>query len=122
MDFWNTFRPSDVAETLAEGLAFRIEGPIVVSSGGPLATSRVSWESEPVSQTADEAMQAESRSSKTSASDEAIDGLREILATGPVAAAEDSVRRRRMGSQRKPSGGRQRSGGYERRKPPAIQS
>jgi hypothetical protein len=41
-----------------------------------------------VSQTADEAMQAESGSSNTSALDEAIDCLREIVATGPVAAAE----------------------------------
>ena len=72
----------------ATGLAFRIEGVTVASSAGPLATSRVSWESEPVSQTADEAMQAESGSCNPSALDEATDWLREILAAGPVAAAE----------------------------------
>jgi hypothetical protein len=72
----------------ATGLAFHIESATVGSSEGPLATSRVSWESEPVSRTADDAMQAESGTSNTSALDEATDWLREMLATGPVAAAE----------------------------------
>jgi putative DNA primase/helicase len=70
------------------GLSFRIEGATVSSPAGPLATSRVSWESEPVSMTAGEAMQSESVSRTTSALDEAIDWLRKTLADGPVAAPE----------------------------------
>lgn len=72
----------------ATGLAFRITGATVASPAGPLATSCVSWESEPVSMTADEAMQVENGSGNTSALDEATNWLREILGTGPVAAAE----------------------------------
>ncbi|MGA2714167.1 MAG: AAA family ATPase [Bryobacteraceae bacterium] len=70
------------------GLAFRIEGATVAGSGGPLTTSRVSWESEPVTMTADEAMQAESGSPSASALDAAKDWLRETLAHGSVAAEE----------------------------------
>jgi hypothetical protein len=72
----------------ATGLAFRIEGVTISSPTGLLATSRVSWESEPVSITADEAMQVESASGGTSALDAAIDWLRETLADGPTATAE----------------------------------
>ena len=59
----------------ATGLSFRIESATVGSKAGPLATSRVSWDSEPVSMTADDAMQAESGRGCTSALDEAKDWL-----------------------------------------------
>jgi len=81
----------------APGLAFRIEGATVTSPAGPLETSRVSWESEPVSVTADEAMQAESASGGTSALDTAIEWLRETLADGPVAAKDVFERARAEG-------------------------
>lgn len=72
----------------ATGLAFRIEGTTVASSAGPLTTSRVVWESEPVTMSADEAMQAETAARGASAMDEATDWLCETLAEGPLAAAE----------------------------------
>jgi hypothetical protein len=72
----------------ATGLAFRIEGATVASSAGPLETSRVLWDSEPVPITADEAMQAEGAPGITSALDGAVDWLRKTLADGPVAAEE----------------------------------
>jgi putative DNA primase/helicase len=72
----------------ATGLGFRIEGATISSPAGPLATSRVSWDSEPVSMTADEAMQTEGASSVTSALTGAIEWLRETLAHGPMAAPE----------------------------------
>jgi hypothetical protein len=72
----------------ATGLAFRIEGATVSSQAGPLATSRIVWESEPVTMTADEAIQAEAPSKGASAVDEAADWLREVLSAGPVGADE----------------------------------
>lgn len=72
----------------ATGLAFHIEGVTISSRAGPLETSRVSWRSEPVPMTADEAMQAESASKSASALDLASDWLRETLASGPVAATD----------------------------------
>jgi putative DNA primase/helicase len=71
----------------ATGLAFHIEGATIGSPAGLLETSRVSWESEPVRITADEAMQADS-APKNSALGMAIDWLRETLAGGPVASKE----------------------------------
>lgn len=70
------------------GLAFRIEGVTVSSAAGPLATSRVCWEPDPVCITADEAMQADNAPASTSALEEATEWLRENLARGPVAAEE----------------------------------
>jgi hypothetical protein len=70
------------------GLAFRIEGTTIATAAGPLATSRVLWESEPVPITADEAMQAESAFGSTSALDEASEWLREVLADGSLPAAD----------------------------------
>jgi hypothetical protein len=69
------------------GLAFRIEGASIASGAGRIATSRVSWESAPVTMTADDAMTA-GTPQRTSASDEAVNWLRETLADGPVAAAQ----------------------------------
>jgi len=70
------------------GLAFHIEGATISSPAGPLETSRVLWDSEPVPMTADEAMQAESASGSTSALKAASDWLQETLASGPVAATD----------------------------------
>jgi hypothetical protein len=72
----------------AEGLAFSIETATVPSPAGDLATSRVSWESETVSMTADEAMQAEMRPQNISALAEATEWLQGILADGPVSAVK----------------------------------
>jgi hypothetical protein len=73
----------------ATGLAFCIEGATVESPGGPLQTSRVLWESEPVPMTADEAMQAERGHGEYFGS-----GLGEGLAarnTGPGSIAAEEV-------------------------------
>ncbi len=70
------------------GLAFRIEGVTVASPAGPLGTSRVTWDSEPVTVTADEAMQTETTTEGNSALAEASDWLCETLAEGPKPASE----------------------------------
>jgi hypothetical protein len=71
----------------ATGLAFSIQGATVPSTAGPLATSLVVWEPEPVSITANEAMQAD-MPARTSAVDKAQDWLQQTLADGPVAVEE----------------------------------
>ena len=60
------------------GLAFRIEGAPVQSAAGPLETSLVVWDSEPVSMTADEVMRTQVPE-HGSALREAEEWLREIL-------------------------------------------
>jgi hypothetical protein len=75
----------------AEGLAFSIEAATAPSPAGDLATSRVSWEPETVSMTADEAMQAEATPENTSALSEATEWLEGILANGSVGAAKVSA-------------------------------
>jgi hypothetical protein len=72
----------------ATGLAFCIEGVTVSSAAGDLATSRVVWESEPVSMTADEAIQAESGSRNISAVETAKAWLQDALENGPIAKIE----------------------------------
>jgi len=74
----------------ATGLAYRIEGATVESPAGPLATARVLWESEPVSMTADDVMQAETTQRSSSAVGDASDWLCETLADGPMPANEIS--------------------------------
>jgi hypothetical protein len=71
-----------------EGLAFRIESAIIQSSAGPLSTSRVVWESQSVSVTADEVMQSEMTPQNVSALTEAKEWLEATLADGPVCAAK----------------------------------
>jgi putative DNA primase/helicase len=71
-----------------EGLAFRIEGSAVDSPVGQIQTSRVMWESSPVTVTADEAMQADTTKPRCTAVDEAAEWLREILANGAISASE----------------------------------
>jgi hypothetical protein len=70
------------------GLAFRIEGATASSPAGQLQTSRVMWESEPVTITADEAVQSDATKAKCNAVDEATYWLREILTEGPVPSSE----------------------------------
>jgi putative DNA primase/helicase len=72
----------------ASGLAFRIEAATVPSQAGPLETSRVAWESEPVTLTADEVMAQSSNPEETSALTDAMDWLRDILADGPLSASD----------------------------------
>jgi hypothetical protein len=70
------------------GLAFSIEGATVQSAAGPLQTSLVVWDSEPVTTTADEVMQTQAPE-HGSALREAEEWLRETLSE-PTPAAEIS--------------------------------
>jgi hypothetical protein len=70
------------------GLAFRIEAATVQSPKGPIETSRVMWESTPVTLSADEAMQAVDNGREPSALDKAVDWLRETLADRPLASTD----------------------------------
>ena len=71
-----------------KGLAFHIEPATVQSPAGPLSTSRVMWESQPVSVTADEVMQSEMAPQSASALAEATEWLQGVLADGPVSPAK----------------------------------
>ena len=72
-----------------------LEAATVSSPTGLIETSRVMWESEPVTMTADEAIQAADGSQRrTSALDEAKGWLRAILVDGPVA-ADEAIKRAR---------------------------
>jgi hypothetical protein len=72
---------SNIAEP-AQGLAFSLEQSIV---GEGIVTSKVEWEPEPVSITANEVLAADGGSNRnTLAVDEAEAILRELLADGPV--------------------------------------
>lgn len=73
----------------ATGLAFRIESASVVSSGGPIQTSRIVWETDVVTATADEVMRASSASGSGSALREAEAWLQETLRR-PTPASEIS--------------------------------
>lgn len=68
------------------GLAFRIEP---VSLDGAITTSRIEWEPDVVTMTANEALAAgASHAEERSALDDTIQFLQELLADGPVAAKE----------------------------------
>jgi hypothetical protein len=70
----------------SEGLAFRIESATVQSSAGPLQTSLVVWDSDPVTTTADEVMRTQAPE-HSSALREAEEWLQETLSE-PASAAE----------------------------------
>jgi hypothetical protein len=72
------------------GLAYTIQSAIVQSAKGPVETSRVMWDAEPVTVTADEAMQA-GTSPRATALREAQDWLAATLAEGPLPAKEVSA-------------------------------
>jgi hypothetical protein len=67
-----------------QGLAFRLEQTIVADN---IVASRVAWDSEPVTITANQALAAETAGTEgRTAKDEAIDFLKNILAPGPMPA------------------------------------
>ena len=69
-----------------QGLAFRLE-QVVVKEG--IVTSRVQWESEPITMTANEALAADAVSKKsTPAVKEAECFLRQLLAAGPLPSSQ----------------------------------
>ena len=72
-----------------QGLAFRLQQAIIGAAGKDIVASRVSWESEPVTMTANDAIaaEAEGKNSRT-AGEDAGSFLRELLAFGPVSAKE----------------------------------
>lgn len=73
----------------SSGLAFRVEGATIDTPGGALETSRVVWENEPVSITADEALHADAMpGDHSSAREAAADWLSGKLAGGEMAAAD----------------------------------
>ncbi len=66
------------------GLAFAIQSAQVKSAAGLIETSRVMWESEAVTVTADEAMTQQADPADRDEIDEAKDFLRKLLVGGPV--------------------------------------
>ena len=72
-----------------QGLAFRLKQTIVGDLGKGIVASRVEWEQEPVTVTADEALAAEAAgAADTSSGVEAENFLQELLAEGPVPAKQ----------------------------------
>jgi hypothetical protein len=72
------------------GLAYRVESVTLSSAAGQIDTSRVSWESEPVTVTADEAVRSDDfrKSCGLRKIDDAKKSLKKVLAAGPVLATE----------------------------------
>jgi hypothetical protein len=70
------------------GLAFRVEVVAIPAGAGTLETSRIAWESESVTITADDVMQSLEARQELSALDEAVGWLAATLAEGPVASSE----------------------------------
>lgn len=75
---------------LGTGLAYRIEGCLIDHAGKSIPTSRIMWESAPVTISADAALAAAegSASGGQSSRGEAEDFLRDMLAAGPMPAKE----------------------------------
>ena len=72
-----------------QGLAFRLKQTIVGDLGKGIVASRVEWEQEPVTVTADEALAAEAAgAADTSSGVGAENFLQELLAEGPVPAKQ----------------------------------
>jgi hypothetical protein len=72
----------------SSGMAFRIEAAVIQSNAGPLNTSRVAWEPDPVTTTADEVMRTQT-SEHSSALREAEEWLEDTLSE-PAPAADIS--------------------------------
>jgi putative DNA primase/helicase len=88
---------------LKTGLAYRIEGCLIDSDGEEIATSRIMYESTPVTKTADQALAAfENKSAGGSAKEEAVEFLLDLLAAGPVAADEAKRKASQAGITAKP--------------------
>jgi hypothetical protein len=71
-----------------QGLAFRLQQKIVGDPGNGIVASRVEWERDPVTITADAAIAAGSGTEGRSAREEAMDFLKQALAQGPVDVTE----------------------------------
>jgi putative DNA primase/helicase len=72
---------------IRHGLAYRIEGCLIEFEGQEIATSRIMYESTPITITADQALAALDGSSENrSEKSEAIDFLTDALRDGPVSA------------------------------------
>ena len=68
-----------------QGLAYRIEQCLV---GDDIVASRILWDAEPVTITANEALAADAAGLQRGARDEALEWLRELLGRGPVPAKQ----------------------------------
>lgn len=84
------------------GLAFAVQSAQVKSEAGLIETSRVMWEAEAVTVTANEAMIPQGDPDEQSATDEAQGWLRELLGAGPMKAAEVQKEARQAGIGDKP--------------------
>lgn len=74
---------------IRHGLAYRIEGCLVEFEGKEIATSRIMFESTPITITADQALAAlDGNSENRSEKSEAIDFLTDALRNGPVSAKD----------------------------------
>jgi putative DNA primase/helicase len=74
---------------IRHGLAYRIEGCLIEFEGQEIATSRIMYESTPITITADQALAALDGSSENrSEKSEAIDFLTDALREGPVSAKD----------------------------------
>jgi putative DNA primase/helicase len=74
---------------MKHGLAYRIEGVVVDTDNQEILTSRIAWESTPVTISADEALAAhDDTGDGKSMKAEAVEFLEATLASGPVAAAD----------------------------------
>lgn len=80
---------------LQKGLAFRLEQHVVADG---IVASSVCFDSEHVSQTADQALAAENGSGdRVTAKDDAVEFLREVLAAGPVKVSDVETMARSAG-------------------------
>jgi hypothetical protein len=70
---------------LRHGLAYRVEGCLVPFDGAEISTSRIMYESAPVTISADQALAALNGTENKTDKSEAIEFLRDALKTGPVA-------------------------------------
>jgi hypothetical protein len=83
---------------IGHGLAYRIEGCLINFEGSEIATSRIMYESVPVTISADQALaalsvQGENKTDKS----EAMEFLKEVLKDGPVAARDVKKEAREAG-------------------------
>ncbi len=67
----------------ASGLSFRIEGTTISSEVGDLATSRVTWDAEPATESANDVLAQAGSPAETSALEDAGDWLQGALENGP---------------------------------------
>jgi putative DNA primase/helicase len=80
------------------GLAYRIESALVPSAAGEILTSRIAWETDPITITADQALAAlENRGSMKTERIEAREYLKTTLADGPSPARETKADARELG-------------------------